>query len=153
MDKETDYNNGITAEIVNDNNRERTRKHGADVILRPSRSNPELLITATIAKGSGTFIEEIQSRGNSSIERFSINREMEFKWAELSYELHLREIGTVDAAIVTEGNMETTKANPKGTTIITNCCAILIQIHDMRNKDYKLIQNEIDKALEKIRIK
>ena len=62
----------ISAELVNDNNRKRLASLGVNVILRPNRSMPEMLIACTIAPGSAEMIEEICSRGGDSIERFII---------------------------------------------------------------------------------
>ena len=147
VDKETDYNNGITAEVVNDDNRERIRKHGADVILRPNRSMPELLITATIAPGSGEMIEEIISRGNSSLERFNLELSDNFIWGELSHGLMMSEVGTLDAVIYPKGNNEITKANPKGKTVISGASGIIIQIHNMKSKSYSEIQSKINSII------
>ncbi len=145
INKETNYNHGITAELVNDSNRERIRKLGANVILRPNRSMPELLITSTIAPGSGQMVEEISSRGKDSIERFNLTCNG-FKWADLLYHLNLQGIGTATAIIY---NDESIDANPKGDTIIMNGKAILMLIHAMNTKDYAVVQTQIDAVMHK----
>ncbi len=146
IDRETEYNNGVTAELVNDNNRDRIRKLGADVILRPNRSMPELLITCTIAPGSAQMIEEIASRGGDSIERFEISC-AEFLWGDLLYHLSMQAIGTATAVIYDDGRVD---PNPDGDTVIRSAKAILILIYEMNSKNYEEVQAQIDKCLERL---
>ncbi len=143
IDKETTYNRGVTAELVNDNNRERIRQLGADVILRPNRSMPEMLITCTIAPGSAQMIEEISSRGGDSIERFELLGN-NFKWAELLYHLSIQGIGTATAVIYDDDKVD---PNPAGDTVITNAKAILVLINAMNTKEYDKIQEKITNTL------
>ncbi len=140
IDKETDYNNGVTAELVNDNNRERIEKLGANVILRPNRSMPEMLITCTIAPGASRMIEEIVSRGGDSIERFSVSCHR-FLWGDLLYHLNMEDIGTATALIYED---ESVDANPPGKTEVIDAKAILVLVNEMGQKDYASIQERID---------
>ncbi len=149
IDKETEYSNGVTAELVNDNNRERIRNLGADVILRPNRSMPELLISCTIAPGSAQMIEEISSRGGDSIERFEIPR-AEFKWCELLYHLSMQGIGTATAVIYDDGKVD---PNPQGNTTICNATGILILIYAMNSKIYEDVQAQINNVIEQFVLK
>ncbi len=143
---ETSYTKGITAELVNNSNRERLVKLGVNVILRPNRSMPEMLITCTIAPGSAQMLEEIYSRGGDSIERFSILHEG-FTWGELLYQLSMQNVGTATAIIYADADnaqAEFVDPNPKGATIVVNTKGILILIHEMRKKCYTSLQNTIN---------
>ncbi len=146
IDKETDYCNGVTAELVNDSNRERIAKLGANVILRPNRSMPEMLITCTIAPGSAQMIEEISARGGDSIERFAISCDA-FVWGELLYHLSMKGIGTATAVVYDRdgtGLYEEIDSNPEGASIIKDAKGILLLVHEMRSKSYEDVQSSID---------
>ncbi len=146
IDKETQYANGVTAELVNDSNRERIAKLGANVILRPNRSMPEMLITCTIAPGSAQMLEEISSRGGDSIERFALCHEG-FTWGELLYQLSMQDVGTATALIsppTSDTQNEHVDPNPSGATLVKNVVGILILIHEMRTKNYDDIQDKIN---------
>ncbi len=148
MSTESTYTKGITVELVHDNNRERLRKLGADVILRPNRSMPEMLITCTIAPGSAQMIEEITSRGGDSIERFSIQCE-NFVWGDLLYQLSMHDIGTATAVIYDAEQGERVDPNPMGKENIKGAKAILVLINAMNTKSYETIQQSIDEILAK----
>ncbi len=150
--EETSYDKGITAELVNDRNRERLAKLGANVILRPNRSMPEMLITCTIAPGSAQMLEEISSRGGDSIERFDL-LEGNYIWGDLLYELSMEGIGTATAVIfkdATSEHGELVDSNPSGKVQIKNAKALLVLVHEMRTKSYADLQNKIDAIATKI---
>ncbi len=154
IDKETDYNNGVTAELVNDRNRERIAKLGADVILRPNRSMPEMLITCTIAPGSAQMIEEISSRGGDSIERFSLPQG-EFVWGDLLYQLSMQGVGTATAVIYAAAmeQGEIVDPNPSGGTVVKNAKGLLVLVHEMRSKSYADLQTKIDAVIAAVCVK
>ncbi|EGR2988526.1 two pore domain potassium channel family protein [Vibrio parahaemolyticus] len=143
IEKETSYSNGVTAEIVNDRNRERIRNLGANVILRPNRSMPELLVTSTIAPGASQMVEEIVSRGGDSIERFEIDCS-EFRWGDVLYQLSMNDVGIATAVIYKD---ESVDSNPCGKSIIKDAKALLILIHEMKNRDYDQVQNRINEVI------
>ncbi len=143
IDKETEYNNGITAELVHDSNRARLAALGANVILRPNRSMPEMLITCTIAPGSAQMLEEISSRGEDSIERFELPC-AEFFWGDLLYQLSMHDVGTATAVILEDEKVD---PNPTGKMRIKNAKAILMLIHGMNTKNYEDVQAEISRIL------
>ncbi len=153
IDKETAYTKGVTAELVNDNNRPRLASLGANVILRPNRSMPEMLITCTIAPGSAQMLEEISSRGGDSIERFSISCD-EFVWSDLLYHLSVKNIGTATAVVYDKdgtGLYESVDPNPSGTEVIKGAKGILLLIHEMRTKDYAEVQAAIDAVVDELK--
>ncbi len=152
INQETAYGKGITAELVHDQNRARLTKLGANVILRPNRSMPEMLITCTIAPGSAQMLEEISSRGGDSIERFTLSHEG-FCWADLLYQLSMHDVGTATALIYADTQNEQKEIidpNPTGKTLVKNVKGILILIHEMRNKSYEQLQNSINSITEKL---
>lgn len=143
---ESDYDIGITAECVNDRNRDRLKSHGCNVIMRPNRANPELLITSTISVCSSQFIEAITQRGETTLERFELDPNVEFEWATFCYYTSLK-VGTAASPIkrVDNDHFNTGELviNPNGTTVLTDVIGILIQIEDIRHKNESSIQEMI----------
>lgn len=146
IEKETTYDNGVTAELVNDRNRERIAQLGANVILRPNRSMPEMLIRCTNAPGAAKMIEEIVSSGGDSIERFDLNCE-EFQWGDLLYQFNMNDIGTATAVVYHD---ESVDSNPCGKLIIKNPKSVLVLIHDIGTKDYSALQSKINQIMDSI---
>ncbi len=141
--QETEYDKGISAELVYDSNRPRLAALGANVILRPNRSMPEMLVTCTIAPGSAQMLEEISSRGDDTIERFDLPC-MELIWGDLLYQLSMHNVGTATAIIFDD---ETIDPNPSGTMHIKNAKGVLMLIHGMNTKSYEEVQAEINRVI------
>lgn len=127
--KETNYDIGITAECVSDQNRDRLQAHGCNVIMRPNRANPELLISATISVCSSQFLEAITQRGETTIERFNLDPNVDFNWTAFSAYCSLK-VGTaaspikmVDNDHFNTGEIEPT---PDGSEMLTGMIAVLI---------------------------
>nr|WP_229649268.1 ion channel [Vibrio splendidus]MCC4880446.1 potassium channel family protein [Vibrio splendidus] len=144
IEKETSYDNGVTAELVNDRNRDRIAKLGANVILRPNRSMPEMIIRCTNAPGAAKMIEEIVSSGGDSIERFDLNCK-EFQWGDLLYQFNMNDIGLATAVIYED---ESVDSNPCGKLVIKDAKAVLLLIHEVGTKDYSDIQHRINEIMD-----
>ncbi len=143
--EETSFCGGITVELVSDSNRSRLARLGVNVMLRPNRSMPEMLVSCTIAPGTAQMLEELTSRGGDSIERFTLTCGG-FLWGDLLYQLSMHDVGTATAVIY---DNEYVDSNPKGTTTITDDAkAILVIINEMRTKSYEEIQEQITMILQ-----
>ena len=144
---ETKYANKVTAEIANDANRKRMNGVGVNVIMRPNRAYPEMLVTATISEGTGAVLEELISRGDDTLEVFSIPENIgDFKWVDLLINLSVDGVGTAVGVVYDEH----VDVNPMGNDIIKDGLKIVIMIYEMNNKSYSEQQLLIDKVFKKI---
>ena len=63
----------IVAECVDDDNRERFRKAGADAVVRPLRGYPEMIVRAIVAPGAERIIESLFSSEGDECLRFDVS--------------------------------------------------------------------------------
>lgn len=146
--KYSDYKGNITAEVINDKNRERMYEVGVNVIMRPNRSYPEMLITSTISPGISHVLEELSSRGNDTLEVFNIPSDVkEFQWSDILINLSVEGIGT-SIGVIYENNVD---VNPMGKDIIKDGSKLIMMIHEMKEKSYEDIQSKINDSFESIK--
>ncbi len=143
VEKETDYTKGVTCEIVHDKNRKRCKELGANIIMRPNRSYPEMLVTATIAEGTAEVLEELSRRGDDTMEVFTIEKS-DFLWGNLLYRLSMDNIGTA-VAVIYDTHVD---LNPMGYDVIKNPRKIIVMIHEMKDKSYEEMQQKVSKCIE-----
>lgn len=147
VEEETKYAKDVTAEVVNDSNRKRMIEIGVDVIMRPNRSYPEMLVTATIAPGTASVLEELSSRGDDTLEVFSVPETVtEFTWSDLLIQLSVGGVGTVIGVVYPDS----VDINPMGTDKIKGSIKVVMMIHEMRSKSYEAEQRKINAVFEKI---
>lgn len=147
VEEETAYNKDVTAEVVQDNHRRRMKERaGVDVVMRPNRSYPSMIVSATITQGSIEMIEELISRGGDSFELFKINKD-KFVFGEALYKLSMGCVGTLVAVVHKDGSVD---PNPMGPDIVENVEKVIIMIHEMRTKTYADVQKMVDKAFEEV---
>lgn len=140
VEEETKYNKDVTAEVVNDSNRKRIMvKGGVDVVMRPNRAYPEMLVRATISYGSAQVLEELITIGKDTLETFKIP-EKEFTYGELLYKLSMNDIGTTLAMIYKDGLVD---PNLMGSEKVSGASEIIIMVNEMRTKSYKELQTKI----------
>lgn len=125
--REQGFKGRIIAEAVRDENRARLKRAGANNVLRPIRSYPELLMRSILAPGSEQVIEKLFDSHSEECIRYIAN--VQITWLEVIQKLASHDIGlpiayedkngeifsnppvhsTVDAAaffvIVREGNI------------------------------------------------
>ncbi len=141
VEEETAYNKKVTAEVVQDNHRKRMKERaGVDVVIRPNRSYPSMIVAATITEGSIELIEELITRGGDSLELFTTNVKS-FTFGEALYKLSMAGLGTLVAVIDDTGHVD---PNPNGTDFIENNAKVIIMVHEMREKNYDEIQTKVD---------
>lgn len=139
--EETPYDKKVTAEVTDDKNRKRLKTFGGvDIVMRPNRAYPEMLVSATITPGSSDVIEELISRGQDSLEYFSVP-EKEFQFGHLLFKLSMESIGTIVAISYKDGTVD---PNPMGVDMIKDAKGVIIMVHEMRNKKYQEIQNDVN---------
>lgn len=71
--RESGFQGRILAEVVKDKNRSRLIKAGADNVLRPIRSYPELLMRSILAPGAEQVIETLFNSSGEECIRYEVN--------------------------------------------------------------------------------
>jgi Trk K+ transport system NAD-binding subunit len=118
---------------------------GVDVVMRPNRAYPGMIVAGTIGEGTVEVIEELLTRGKDSLEVFNVKEES-FLFGRALGNLSMAGIGTIVAVIYKDGHVD---PNPKGTDEIKDAKKIIIMVEDMTHKDYDQIQREVDLAMAK----
>ncbi len=119
----------VLAECVDDRNRERFSKIGADIIIRPVRAYPEMLVRGLVAPGSEQIIENMFTSSSDEYARYdlSINDKT---WSSVVCRLIQDDLGTAVGYIDAEsGKLQTnphaySPVNGSALFIITNEDAI-----------------------------
>lgn len=106
----------ILAECVDDNNRQRFRQSGANVIIRPMRAYPEMLISGLVAPGAEQIIENLLSSLGNLYLRFEVDIKALY-WKDIVCQLIRQNFGLPVAYIDTETGLCNT--NPDANKRIT----------------------------------
>lgn len=106
----------ILAECVDDDNRQRFRQAGANIIIRPIRAYPEMLIRTLQAPGSEQIIENLFSSLGDVYLRFEVNIN-QVLWKEIVCQLIQHDLGTAVAYINPETGL--CETNPPANKIIS----------------------------------
>ncbi|UZE95766.1 potassium channel protein [Alkalimarinus alittae] len=110
-------------ECVDDENRSRLAKLGAQSILRPVRTYPEIIIRALIAPGSEKVLEDLFTHENDHPHRYEVEV-TEMNWSEIVCALIQSNLGTAMAYIDHENEVI---CNPIATSPI-NAKAIIVLV-------------------------
>tara|TARA_Y100000588_G_scaffold210270_1_gene224327 strand:- start:151024 stop:152214 length:1191 start_codon:yes stop_codon:yes gene_type:complete len=146
VEEETAYNKKVTAEVTKDEHRRRmVERAGVDVVMRPNRAYPGMIVSGTIGEGTVEVIEELLTRGKDSLEVFNVNSK-EFLFGKALGDISMEGIGTIVAIIYNDGRVD---PNPKGNANITDARKIIIMIENMNEKSYNGIQKSIDHIFSK----
>lgn len=81
----------VIAEAVADENRHRLIKAGANHVVRPIRSYPELLVRTILAPGTEQVIEELFNSDGEECVRYELN--IKGKWGDIAAKLIQNDIG------------------------------------------------------------
>jgi voltage-gated potassium channel len=130
----------IIAEVVQDSNRERLKKAGANNVLRPIRVYPELLMRAIIAPGSEQVIETIFDSFGEECIRYDVN--IKAKWLDVVHKLTEEDLGIPIAYEDFDGKIFNTPPSKK----IINAKALFTIVHEGHIKN----DQEIEKALKSV---
>lgn len=100
----------VLAECVDDRNRERFRKAGADIVIRPVRAYPEMLVRGIVAPGAEQIIENMFTASSDEYVRYDIAVTNK-PWHSIACRLIENDLGTAVAYIDADsGHLET---NPR----------------------------------------
>ena len=125
----------IITESVKDEDRGRLRKAGADNIIRPIRSYPELLARSIIAPGSEQILESLFDNLGAQCVRCDLR--IEDKWLNIIEKLTQNNIGI---PIAYQSNSNEIITNPRADEYIT-ASAIFIILNEEEIKNIKKIKN------------
>ncbi|MBL6664381.1 MAG: NAD-binding protein, partial [Rickettsiales bacterium] len=114
----------IIAEVAQDENRARIRKVGADSVLRPIRTYPELLVRSILAPGSEKVIETLFDSFGQECVKYEI--EVEEKWLDVVQKLTSGDLGIPIAYEDTSGAII---SNPSTKRVI-NAKAIFVIVRE-----------------------
>ncbi len=88
----------VIAESVLDTNRERLVAFGANTVLRPVRSYPEMLVQALVAPGAEKILENLFTHHDDQTVRYSVNVQ-NHKWSDIVTAMMNANLGTALAYV------------------------------------------------------
>lgn len=113
----------ILAECVDDRNRARFRKLGAEVLIRPVRAYPEMLVRGLVAPGAEQIIENLFTSSADEYARYDVEIR-DRSWSDVVCALMQRDLGTAVGYIDADtGILET---NPSAKLRINGAALFLI---------------------------
>ncbi len=116
----------LLAECVADRNRARLKKAGADVVIRPMRAYPEMIVRAFVAPGSEQIIENMFTSASDEYVRFDIPL-AGLTWREIVCALITYDIGTAVAYVsAQDGSLQ---CNPPANDSV-NATAVIVMVRE-----------------------
>lgn len=94
----------VVAECMDDNNRSRLRKLGANSVVRPIRAYPELIVRAIIAPGVERVMENLFTHRGDHAQRYDLDIRG-IRWADIVSTLIQRDWGTAMAFVGYDGEV------------------------------------------------
>ena len=129
----------VIAEAVADENRERLIKAGANNVVRPIRSYPELLVRTILAPGTEQVIEELFNSDGEECVRYEVA--LKGRWGDIAAKLIQKDIG-IPLAFIDSAGQVVSNAPPdseiEATTLyvvvrkgnLKSTHAVMTQLHD-----------------------
>jgi len=115
----------VLAECVDDRNRARLLAAGADLVLRPMRSYPEMIVRGLVAPGAEQIIENMFTSANDEYARFDLTVSG-LTWAELVTRVVQADCGLPVAYVALDQELVT---NPPANHPV-DACALLLMVRD-----------------------
>ncbi|MCU7935461.1 MAG: NAD-binding protein [Candidatus Thiodiazotropha sp. (ex Dulcina madagascariensis)] len=122
--REIGSNAMVLAEATNDDNRERLRRAGANIVIRPIRAYPGFLVRSLVAPGTEEVLEDFFTHDNAHMHRFDISFQNRC-WQDLICQFVTSGAG-IPMAYVIDGDV---RCNPEPTTVCSGE-AIITLIND-----------------------
>lgn len=116
----------VIAECVQDENRDRFRRAGADAVLRPVRAYPELMARAIESRGAELILENLFRREGVYPQRYELKVEREI-WADLAVRCINAGLGTL---LAYEDERQKLVINPHPQAGISATAVFLLVNHD-----------------------
>jgi voltage-gated potassium channel len=131
----------IIAECVDDRNRERLKKAGADAVVRPLRGYPEMIVRAIVAPGTERIIERLFGSEGDECLRFAVRVEGS-TWSRLVSAVLEANFGTPIAYMDTDGHLHTNPAPHKAFSAV----ALFVLVDDAQHPTEATIQAAVDQV-------
>lgn len=132
----------VLAECVDDRNRERFRKAGANIVIRPVRAYPEMLVRGIVAPGAEQIIENMFTASSDEYVRYDVPVEGK-PWHSVACRLIRDDLGTAVAYIDADsGRLET---NPRANDRI-NASALFVIANEEAKANIDQVRNAITAA-------
>ena len=132
----------ILAECVEDRNRARFSKLGANILIRPVRAYPEMLVRGLVAPGSEQIIENMFTSSSDEYARYDLSIVGQ-TWSDVVSKLIRDDLGTAVGYINADsGELET---NPSGRTQI-NGSAIFVMANEETKPNLGQIRDSLAAA-------
>ena len=96
----------VIAECLQDDNRDRLRRHGAHAVIRPVRAYPELLVRAMAAPGTEAILEDLFTHEGVHSRRYNVSIPAQ-PWGDLASRLLKAGMGTPLGYIDRDGRIIT----------------------------------------------
>ncbi len=123
----------VLAECVDDRNRERLLKAGADIIIRPMRAYPALIVRSLVAPGSEQIFENLFVSTGDVYTRFDVDVSKR-TWSDIVCALITNEIGTAVAYVDRgDGNLHTNPA--AGARVDAAALIVMVKAENMPSLD------------------
>jgi len=120
----------LLAECVDDENRQRLQDAGADIVIRPMRAYPGMIVRSFAAPGSEQIIENLFNSSSDQYQRFEIQLN-NISWSEVVCRLIQNNIGTAIAYVDQNDQLH---CNPAA-QIPIQCSALLLMVNEDRHTD------------------
>ena len=88
----------VVVECVEDSNRERLQNAGANILIRPIRAYPEMIVRAFVAPGSERIIENMFTSDNDEYRRYDVELKG-LSWSDIVTRLISHNVGIAVAYI------------------------------------------------------
>ncbi len=111
----------ILAEAINDENRKRLQRAGANAVVRPIRAYPGFLVRSLVAPGTEEVLEDFFTHDNAHMQRFDIGFQNQF-WQDLICRFVISGAG-IPMAYVVDGEV---RCNPDPTRICSGDAIITL---------------------------
>jgi len=129
----------IVAECVEDANRERLKRAGADAVVRPLRGYPEMIVRALVAPGTERIVERLFGSEGDECLRFEA-RAIGLPWCRVVSAVLEANFGTPIAYLDTDGHLHTNPAPSKP----VSATALFVLVDDAQHPTSERIQAVLD---------
>jgi voltage-gated potassium channel len=128
-------------ECVNDGNRNRAVRLGADAVLRPARGYPEMLIRAMVAPGSEKILENLFDTSGDEVYRVELKTPIFLQWMEVVTKIVGAGAG-IPIGFMEAGDNIVTNPSPDS---IVNTTTLFVIVND---NDHDNVNTVIEQALQ-----
>ncbi|MES9906428.1 MAG: ion channel [Sedimenticola sp.] len=136
--REIGSNAMVLAEAINDDNRKRLRRAGANIVIRPIRAYPGFLVRSLVAPGTEEVLEDFFTHDNAHMHRFDISFQ-DRCWQDLICKFVVSGAG-VPMAYVFNGEV---RCNPEPTAVCSGD-AIITLVNDAQTVTEQQVKTCLD---------